>query len=100
MKHADDGEQRNRGRRGGQERGDDDEGDAHEHEGPPADSVRPRADQRLADDADRVVETHDGADLDLRPAEGRDIQWQQDEAVQAQEEEEVADRRPKEGIVG
>ena len=99
LEHPDGGEQRNPVRHGGEERGEDDERDAGEHEGLPADGVGPGADQRLADDADRVVEAHDEPDLDLRPAERRDVERQQDEAVHAQEEEEVGDRRPEERIV-
>ena len=94
LERADEGEQRNRGRDGGEESREDHEGDPHEHEGLPADGVGPRADERLADDTDRVVEAHDDADLDLRPAESRDVERQEDEAVHAEEEEEVRDRRP------
>jgi len=84
----------------GQERRHKREADAEQHERPAAERVHPWADERLADDADRVVEAHDDADLDFRPAEARDVERQEDEAVHAEEEEEVGDRHPKERVVG
>src|SRR2546422_8550341 len=39
------------------------------------------------------------SDLDLRPAERGDVERQEDEAVHAEEEEEVGGRRPQEDIV-
>ena len=57
-------------------------------------------DERLAENAHRVVEAHHDADLDFGPAGALYVERQEDEAVEAEEEEEVGDRRPDERLVG
>lgn len=100
LEHADE-DQRGDGRHGGgQERGRDHEPHAREHERLPAERVDPRPHDGLAQDADRVEEAHHDADVHRRAAEGVDVEGEQDEAVHAEEEKEVRDRRPEEGVVG
>jgi len=70
------------------------------HEGPTSERIDPRADERLAQNPHRVVQTHDDADLDFRPAGALDVDRQEDESIQAEEEKEVGDRRPYECLVG
>ena len=100
LEAAYDGEHRNRRRGGRQHRRRHDEAGAHEHEGPPAERVHPRAHERLTQDAHRVENPHDEADLDLGTAGVLDVERQEDEAVQAQEKKEVGDGRLHESLVG
>jgi hypothetical protein len=61
---------------------------------------RPAGPPPAGEDADRVVEPHDQTDLDLGATGVLDVERQQDEAVQAEEEKEVGDRRPNKSLVG
>jgi len=100
LKPAHEREQRNRRSRRRQERRGSHEARARQHEAPPSKRVDQGTNDRLAQDADRVVETHHEADLDLRPSDAFDVERQENEAVQAEEEKEVRDRRPNESLVG
>jgi len=81
-------------------RGDDEQGDAEPHEKSAPDTVEPKADHGLAEDAGGAVDPLDQPDLGLRPAQSVDVQRQEDETAEARREEEVGERRPREGPAG
>jgi hypothetical protein len=71
---------------------------AEHHEEVPAETIDPRADERLAENSRGAVHALDQADGGLAAAELMNVERQQHEAVEAAEEEEVgqhgADERP------
>lgn len=81
-------------------RGGDDKGHAERHEKTAADTIEPEADHGLAEDAGGAVDALDQPDLGLRPAQPVNVQRQEDETAEARHEEEVRERRPREGPAG
>ena len=97
---AHDRERRDGRREGREKRRGGGEGGAQQHERPTAECIDQGPDERLAENAHRVVEAHHEADLDLAPAGALDVERQENEAVETEEEEKVGDRRPDESLVG
>src|SRR5215470_3239893 len=94
------GEQREREEHEEADGGEEEEGDAQEHEEAAAHPIEPEADERLADDARRIVHPLHEPDLRLRASQPLDVERQENEAAQARHEHEIGEGRPREWSAG
>src|SRR6266508_971582 len=100
LNHAESGQQREvlGDEEGG--RRDDEQTHAERQEKAAPDAVEPVADHGLAEDAGGAVDALDQADLGFRTAQALDVQRQEDETAETRHEEEIGERRPREGPAG